>query len=154
MLLGLLTAAQDLTVRGRRNIRLLQLCPAPYLQSQQDWTMIIFSDHLCQHLDRWLIPSKALEIQSDPHSHRLHPSPEQFMPGSHAEGTNSQGLSTILQAYDTVGLDCPRASSLHEIWGLASAMALHRICSIQTIMQGAFGALPLSSRAIISRMRP
>ena len=46
--------------------------------------------------------------------------------------------STILAAYDSEGLDHPVAHNPHEIRALASTMALHRNCSIPSIMEGCF----------------
>ena len=46
--------------------------------------------------------------------------------------------STILAAYEDRGLPPPSASNPHEIRALASTMALHRNCSVTSIMEGCF----------------
>ena len=46
--------------------------------------------------------------------------------------------STILAAYEAKGLDPPTTNNPHEIRALASTMALHRNCSLASIMEGCF----------------
>ena len=46
--------------------------------------------------------------------------------------------STILAAYREKGLPPPEASNPHEIRAIASTMALHRNCTVGSIMEGCF----------------
>ncbi|XP_071091242.1 uncharacterized protein [Haliotis cracherodii] len=50
VLLGLLTSAQDLTYRGRLQLRPVQMFLAPYIRRQDPALSIVLPDHLKQHL--------------------------------------------------------------------------------------------------------
>ena len=92
-----------------------------------------------------LCPVRALRRYIDQSESRRRNRKKLFIPVSTASKKEASRnavafwlRATILSAYQNKGLDPPSTNNPHEIRALASTMALHRNCSVSSIMEGCF----------------
>ncbi|XP_067685891.1 uncharacterized protein [Haliotis asinina] len=94
-LLGLLTSAQDLTLRGRLMLRPLQRFLSPFIQMNDLKSRVLLPPHLHQYLRWWMVESNVCVgvcLEDSSHDHELFVDASLLGWGAHLAGRTTSGL--------------------------------------------------------------